>query len=130
MNLQTHVRGRTRLLLALILFLGVMTIIDDYRGWRFLLLALGSVWWLSWLWARSLARSLHLRREMRFGWAQVGDQLEERFTLTNQGTFPGPCIEIVDHSNMPGYQNNLVTGIDNHDTTQWRTKGVCSRRDR
>ena len=53
-----------------------------------LLLTAGVVWLASFAWARSLARSLRLIREMRFGWAQVGDQLEERFTLINHGVYP------------------------------------------
>jgi uncharacterized protein (DUF58 family) len=128
MDLRPHIHGRTRLLQALTVILLGFTLIDDYRGWRFLLLAVAGIWWLSRLWAHTLAQSLRVKREMRFGWAQVGDQLEERFTLTNQGIFPGLWVEIIDHSNMPGYQTNLVTGIDSGGASQWRTHGLCTQR--
>jgi len=128
MQPRVNLRGRARLLLILILILAVLTIIDGYQGWRFLLLGLGGVWGLGYLWARSLGDHLSLRREMRFGWAQVGDQLEERFTLINQGRVPGLWVEIDDHSTMPDYHVNMVTGIESKSTSQWRTRGLCTRR--
>jgi uncharacterized protein (DUF58 family) len=123
-----RVTGRNRLLLALMIVLAALALLDDYQGWRFLLLGLGGAWWLSYAWARSLAERLRLQREMRFGWAQVGDQLEERFSLSNSGQFPGLWVEVVDHSNIPGYQASAVTGIDAGSRNQWRTHGVCSQR--
>jgi uncharacterized protein (DUF58 family) len=65
---------------------------------------------------------------MRFGWAQVGDRLEERFTLENSGTAPAVWVELVDHSTLPDHQINWVTGVGGHEKTQWHTQGVCSRR--
>lgn len=112
----------------LIAILGVLTIFDDYQGWRFLLFVFGITWGLSYYWAQSLARHLNVRREMRYGWAQVGDQLEERFLLTNQSAFPAVWIEVIDHSNMPDYQVNIVTGLDAHGSYQWRSHGICTRR--
>lgn len=128
MQSRIHTEGKTRLLLVLVLILSVLSIIDDYQGWRFLLMGLGSAWGLSYLWARLLADGLRLRREIRYGWAQVGDQLEERFTVINQSALPGLWVELKDHSNMPGYQIDLVTGVESHSKSQWRTRGMCTRR--
>jgi uncharacterized protein (DUF58 family) len=65
---------------------------------------------------------------MRFGWAQVGDRLEERFTVSNTGRFPGLWIEVHDHSNLPDYQPGRVTGVSGLDQSRWRTEGICTRR--
>jgi len=69
--------------------LAIVTLITDvltpYKGWRILTVALAGAWLVSYLWVRSLAKGLELLREMRFGWAQVGDRLVERFTLRNEG---------------------------------------------
>jgi uncharacterized protein (DUF58 family) len=65
---------------------------------------------------------------MRFGWAQVGDQLEERFTLINRSWLPGIWVEIIDHSNLPGYKPGLVTGVGGSGTNRWRTQGICTQR--
>jgi hypothetical protein len=38
--MQSRLRGNTRLLWFLIAILAILTILDDYQGWRFLLLGL------------------------------------------------------------------------------------------
>lgn len=105
-----------------------MQLLDGYRGWAILLVGLGGAWLISFFWARSLARSLHLKREMRFGWAQVGDRLEERFTVSNAGRFPALWIEVHDHSTLPDYRPGRVTGVGGLDQSFWRTEGICTRR--
>ncbi len=56
------------------------------------------------------------------------DVLEERFTLKNIGWLPATWVELKDHSTLPGYDANLVTGVDSWGTSQWRKKGTCNRR--
>ena len=128
MKAESSLTGRSRLLIILIGVMLFMSVLDDYQGWRFMLFAFGGAWWLCRHWARVLENSLRLRREMRFGWMQVGDQLEERFTLENRGSLPGLWVEIIDHSDLPGYQNSMVTGIDGHTSRQWRRRGICTHR--
>jgi uncharacterized protein (DUF58 family) len=99
-----------------------------YRGWLILLVGLGGAWLASYLWARSLAHGLRLVREMRFGWAQVGDRLEERFTLVNEGVLPGLWVEVVDHTDMPGYWVSRVAGVGGGSYSRWHNKGVCTQR--
>jgi uncharacterized protein (DUF58 family) len=69
-----------------------------------------------------------LVREMRYGWVQVGDILEERFTLHNQSWFPATWAELEDHSTLPGYNASLATGVEGSGANQWRRKGTCNRR--
>lgn len=121
-------RARTRWLAFLVFLLTVLVILDDYQGWRLLLLALGGTWLLAWLWARSLGRGLSVQREMRFGWTQVGDRMEERFTLTNRSPLPALWVQIEDHSNLPEYPASLVTGLEGSSSNNWRIHGLCSRR--
>ena len=93
-----------------------------------LLVALGLTWLVSYGWARSLARGLRVVRERRFGWAQVGDRLEERFTVINDSGLPCLWLEVADHSTLPDYQASKVTGVDGQSTNIWHTQGVCARR--
>jgi len=65
---------------------------------------------------------------MRFGWAQVGDRLEERFTLFNDGSFPALWVELDDCSSIPDYRANLATGVGGASSYQWHTQGQCTRR--
>ena len=122
-------RLTSRFLPALVVLLLVVQLVAPWRGWAIMLLGLGAAWGVSWLWARSLMRGLVLRREMRFGWAQVGDRLEERFTIVNYGWAPALWVEVEDHSTMPGYAVNRATGVGSYPAVhQWHTRGLCTQR--
>ena len=113
---------------ALVLIAIVTDFLAPYRGWRILFVGLGGALIVSWLWSRSLARGLSLTREMRFGWAQVGDRMVERFTLRNEGWAPGVWVEIHDESTVPGYSASRGTGVAPRDSLRWHTEAVCQRR--
>ena len=123
-----RIKLNSRLLLALIALLIILQLAIPYQGWVVLLVGLGGAWLVAWRWARSLSRGLSFRREIRFGWAQVGDRLEERFTLTNTALVPALYAEVVDHSAMPDYQASRVTGVDGRAQVQWRTQSLCTHR--
>ena len=83
----------------------------------------------AYFWARSLARNLGLVREMRYGWAQVGDRLQERFTVINHSKFPATWVEVQDLSNLPGYRVSQATSWSSgKSTSQWLTDRTCTRR--
>lgn len=116
-------------------FLPVLTILlltlqvtSPSPAWMSLLISLGGFFLICSIWAISLARNLSIQREMRFGWAQVGDKLEERFTFSNQGFFPATWAELIDHSTLPGYDASQATSIGPRETNHWSTRGVCTQR--
>ena len=106
----------------------VMRVLDPSVVWQALTVAFGGAWLIAWLWARSLKSHLRLMREVRYEWAQVGDKLEEQFSLTNDGLAPATWVEIVDHSNLPDYSAGRAVGIGGYETNTWRTTGLCTRR--
>ena len=110
-EITARIKLNVRILPVLCVLLAFLYLIDSYQGWSFLLLGLGGLWLVSYLWAKNISRGLTLRREMRFGWAQVGDRLEERFTILNEAHLPAFWVEIVDQSNLPGYQANQVRAV-------------------
>jgi uncharacterized protein (DUF58 family) len=65
---------------------------------------------------------------MRFDWAQVGDRLEERFTLTNPFMLPATWVAIHDHSTLVDHHASIATGVDAGSTSQWRILTQCTRR--
>jgi uncharacterized protein (DUF58 family) len=113
---------------ALLPLLLVLQLLFPDKVWTTLLVGLGGAWLAAYVWARSLANNLRLVREMRFGWANVGDRLEERFTLINTGLAPALWIEINDQSTLPGYAVGRVTGIDGDARYTWTTSQVCTQR--
>lgn len=127
-KIHPHIRLRNALLPILTLLVLITEILTPYRGWRMLFVGLGSAWLLSTFWAWDLARYLQLKREMRFGWAQVGDRLVERFTLINDAWAPAVWVEIVDQSTMPAYQVSCGIGLGMRNALRWHHEAVCQRR--
>jgi uncharacterized protein (DUF58 family) len=126
--MKSTLRLNTRLLPTLVIALVIMQLVDPSRVWTVLLVGLGGLWLISFVWAWHLSKHLSILREMRYGWVQVGDMLEERFTLKNTGALPATWVEIEDRSTLPGYDASLATGVDSSGKNQWRRKGVCERR--
>lgn len=116
------------LLPILVVILLLVQLTSPAKPWEMLLVGLGGAWLVGYLWARALSRNLNLTREMRYDWAQVGDQLEERFTVVNNSLFPATWLQVDDHSNIPGYQPTRATNVGSYSMNQWTTDGVCTRR--
>jgi len=112
----------------LVALLVVAELLWSDRVWMSFLVAVGGIWIFEWLWVHSLARSLRFRRELRYGWAQVGDLLEERFTLSNKGNLPALWVQVTDHSNLAGYDASRATGIGRWSENVWQNEHICSRR--
>lgn len=106
----------------------ILQIIDPSRVWVILLIGLGGAWLVCWWWVRGLARSLQFKREVRYGWAQVGDRLEERFTLTNKFVLPATWVAVHDRSTLPDHRTSVATGVDGNSTSQWKVLNRCTRR--
>jgi uncharacterized protein (DUF58 family) len=106
----------------------IMQIVDPSRVWMILLIGLGGTWLVCRWWVRGLQRSLVFEREMRFGWAQVGDRLEERFTLKNSFMFPATWVTLHDQSTLPDHHASVATGVDGSSFSQWKISTQCTRR--
>lgn len=128
MKAERQLKLSNRLVPALIVMLLVMQLVFPYWGWMILLVGLGGLWLISYIWAKTLANNLILRREMRFGWAHVGDRLEERLTLLNPAELPALWVYLEDHTSMPGYSTTRVTGVESRSHNRWYTAGVCTQR--
>src|SRR6266511_924904 len=126
--MKTTVRLNAKIFPIIAALAFVMQIIDPSRVWMILFIGIGGAWLVCWWWARGLARSLHFEREMRFGWAQVGDRLEERFTLTNQFMLPATWVTLQDHSTLPDHYASVASGVDGSSTSQWKIQTRCTRR--
>lgn len=116
------------LLPALAALMVVLQVVTPYRGWLIVLIALGGALLSGYGWVRSLITGLRLTREMRFGWAQVGDRVEERFTLVNESPLPALWVEVSDRSTLPGYEIDRVATLGGRDASRWRTRGTCGQR--
>ena len=117
-----------RLPLIVIPLLLIVELLSPARVWMTLLLAFASVTAIAAWWAWHMARSVRVRRKSQFEWVQVGDLLEEHFTLVNDSPLPALWVEVSDHSDVPGYGANTVRAVGARGTYHWSTIGECRLR--
>lgn len=123
---QIELRLRLPLIWFTILFAAALLLPD--RVWNTLLVGLGGLFVIAYVWVRFLASGLEARRRLRFGWIAVGDRLEEHFELVNHSPIPALWVEIIDHSNVPGYRTAVVRSAGGGELNRWRESAVCTRR--
>jgi len=114
------------LLLTVLLIL--TQLVYPSKVWIVLLWMVGGASLLAYVWARQIQRHVRARRRLRYGWVQVGDRLEEEFTLSNGGWLPVLWAEVVDHSDLPGYEVRRIASCSALGVTRWTTEQVCTRR--
>lgn len=98
------------------------------RGTGALLFGISGAWLLSYLWARALKTGLHLERDLRSRWKQVGDRLQEQVSLENHGWAPALWVRVNDHSDMETYGINTVASVPGKRYRSWYSRGVCQQR--
>jgi len=128
METQVRIRLETRLLPALVALLLLLQMAVPYRGWWVLLVGLGGLWLLTYLWTRILIAGLHLERRAQTGLLQVGSRVEEHFTLRNDSPLPALWVEVTAHSTMPGDYGGLVTTLGGRRSLRWQSRAICIRR--
>jgi uncharacterized protein (DUF58 family) len=126
--MRTTLRLNARIFPVIGVIAFVMQIVEPSRAWVILLIGIGGTWLFCWWWVRGLARSLQFKREMRYGWAQVGDRLEERFTLSNRFPLPATWVAVHDQSTLPDHHSSVATGVDGNSTSQWKILNQCTKR--
>jgi len=115
-------------LLLIVGFLAFQQIVAPHKVWGILLIGIGGALLLGYLWARSLQKGLHFERELRSHLAKVGDQLQERFVVSNQGRFSALWVSVVDYSDFPRYQVNTARYIRGQSVRRWLKGSVCYTR--
>jgi uncharacterized protein (DUF58 family) len=124
----TKIRLHHKLPLLWLLFLLVAALLLPHRIWNTLLIGLGGLFLVAYGWVWLLGQGLYAERRLRFGWVAVGDRLSEAFRIENRSGIPALWLEIIDESNVPGYQVNVVRTIDAHSENHWRQAAVCQQR--
>lgn len=99
---------RIWVVLALFVFALAEALTTGRRIFYNLTLLLGSMVFLSFLWAWHNVHWIGLERKIRSQRTQVGKVAEERFLLHNWGALPKLWLEMRDHSDLPGYHASQV----------------------
>lgn len=121
-------RLRSRLPLVVLALLLINQVFNPARIWVGVILGLGALLLLCYWWARALRDGLDARRMQRGTWVLVGDALHEQFTVENHSGMPALWVEVLDRSNLPGYQPDWVAFLEVNGRQSYRTNGRCQRR--
>ncbi|NIW48275.1 MAG: DUF58 domain-containing protein, partial [Gammaproteobacteria bacterium] len=115
-------------MLVFVALLVIQQIVAPHKVWGILMIGMGGALILGFFWARSLMKGIHFERELRSHLAKVGDQLQERFVISNQGRFPALWVSVVDHSDFPRYQVNTARYVRGKSLRRWLKGSVCVTR--
>jgi uncharacterized protein (DUF58 family) len=98
------------------------------RPIMFILVVLVGLLVICYLWVRALGRGVSVVRKRRYGWAQVGDVLQERWVMHNDSRVPVLWAEIREFSNLVGYDASRAVGLGARSSHAWSAQGVCQMR--
>lgn len=118
----------SRLVVVFVALLVVMQIAAPHKIWSILMIGLGGALALGFFWARALRQHLNFEREIRSHLAKVGDQLQERFVISNGSRFPALWVSVIDHSTFPRYQVNTARFVGGNGIRRWIKGSVCVTR--
>jgi uncharacterized protein (DUF58 family) len=127
-DLKPKIILRSRLPLLWLALLLVAALFLPSRVWNTLLIGLGGLVVIAYIWIRHVSNGLHGKRQLRFGWVAVGDRLSEQFEIQNSSWLPAIWVEVVDESTVPGYRADVVRSIPINTTDSWRQSAICLRR--
>src|SRR5258706_7448934 len=91
----TRLRLRQPSFVIIMAILLVLQLTQSSQAWTILLVGFSGMFVTAYFWASTLGRNMNLRRENNLGWVQVGGQIEEHFTLSNNSLLPAPWIRFV-----------------------------------
>lgn len=106
----------------------VTQLVSPDRVWSWLLVGLGLMIAVAYVWARQMRDRVSATRRVFGAWVVAGDRLREQWTLANSGALPVLWARISDHSQVPGYQVDRVETAPSSGERAWSTSGVCQRR--
>jgi uncharacterized protein (DUF58 family) len=92
-------------------------------AYTYLLLVLTMYWWV-----RELGPRIILRRRLLVEWAQVGDELQEQWQLSNNSRLPLLWLEVEDASTLPGYSGRRIAAAGIGEQQHWTTQARCEQR--
>ncbi|HLH71538.1 MAG TPA: DUF58 domain-containing protein [Candidatus Dormibacteraeota bacterium] len=110
--------------LALLLLFAYLTAIQPAYALAYSLCLLFVV---AWAWPRLVLRGIEVDRVLDPGTPTVGEPFQETFQMSKRGPIPGPWVEVVDLSRLPGYQPGRVISLGRHPVT-WKAHGVYRQR--
>jgi uncharacterized protein (DUF58 family) len=109
------------LLPILVIILGILYILTNFRGWLIFFIGTGGAWLIAWLWARSIRKNLTVERKVNLAWATVGESVPEQVKLINNSWLPAVWVELTDDSPTLSSPLRMVSDVAPH---AYRTRNL------
>lgn len=91
----------------------------------------GSLWVISYLWARFSLLGLRVTRRIHTPRTHVGDYAEETITVENYSFLPKLYVEVRDYSALPFHRaGRVLSGLAGRSQRSWVVRTPCYRRGR
>lgn len=124
----SHIKLKQLFTLIIPVLLILLYIINPSKGILILMIGIGGIGIISFIFARIYKRNVYIIRKMRYGWAHVGDTIEEQIIVQNKSLLPLSWMEIHDESNIPGRARAIGTSVNSYSSTTWQIKQKCTQR--
>lgn len=125
---RTEIRLTSRIPLVMTIAMFLVQVFSPAPPVLFILIVIVGVQLAAYVWVRQIAGNVTLQRQRRYGWAQVGDVIEERFVLDNNTWVPLLWAKVEDFSDLPGYSASRAVGMGAMNSMRWNTEGTCEKR--
>jgi uncharacterized protein (DUF58 family) len=83
---------------------------------------------LSFLWLHLNAGHINGEVGKTRDYFQAGERFEEEFKFSNRSRMPTTLVDINEHTDIPGYRNNVTFSLNSYGTRNWRAEILCRRR--
>ncbi len=103
-------------------------LLTPHLVWMVLFIVLCGMYGIAFLWVRGQAQLVDLERTQKGALLVAGDTLNEEFVLHNHSRLPVLWAEVIDHSELPGYNPGRVVSCDANYQSTWRTTAECRQR--
>ncbi|HZV49192.1 MAG TPA: DUF58 domain-containing protein [Candidatus Dormibacteraeota bacterium] len=110
--------------LAILLLFAYLTAIQPAYALAYALCLLFVV---AWAWPRLVLRGIEMERMLDPGSPTLGEAFQETFCVRTRSPVPGPWVEVIDLSRLPGYQPGRVISLGRRPVT-WKAHGVYRQR--
>lgn len=125
---EAEIRPRIGWPLLLLPIVLINQLVAPHPVWVVLVVTLAGLYGMGYLWVRSLAPAVTVKRHRLSTILVAGDVLQEEFELRNESRVPVLWAEFVDESDLPGYEAGRVVACGPVSLYRWRVDVECKQR--
>jgi len=108
----------------------ILSIVNDWSALDPMIVALGALLLICWLWSRLSLVRLGMTRALSLDRVRAGEAITERITVQNRALLPKLWVDVRDYSSLPDHRASRVVSLGPRGQESWTTTTVCGHRGR